>query len=295
MLDPLLVRIEKLHAAGRKALAVLPLSKDQDYFDELADLLRAHILGKQGDLFAEHLEGILASVDDGLSMAATLRALEEDLGERLSEITRDRVERLLTRAYSRGQIDIRRTSRWDFSQTDERIAGWLARDTGYWVGAHWGDSVTTAVQGTLAEHRGESRVKIVEALQEELSGMVRRSNGYWSNMANHVTTRARSFGITEGLVQIGAKVGIFDAVLDSRTSDVCRHMDGKKILVSDMVELRDRLVDAQDPEAVRTLQDWTKLNPDQITQDTVDGRPPIYASLPPLHFGCRSHIIFVDG
>lgn len=287
-----LQRIDRLHAAGHKVLAVHAL-KAGDYFDRIGAGIRRHIIGQQGEIWAERLPAVLDAVSDPVSLAMAITRLEEDLQTALPNATRTRLERYLSRSYLRGQVDIRSSADWEFSRTDEDLVAWLSSDASFWVGQHWGDQVTTTVRDTLTELGSVSREQKVRALRESMTNLVRRSDGYWSNLSNHITTRARSFGVTEGLVAVGARRGIFDAINDDRTSDVCRYMDGKEVLVQDMVALRQQITEAASPEAIRNVQDWKLLTAEEVESRSVAGRPPVYASLPPLHFGCRSHIVFI--
>ena len=162
------------------------------------------------------------------------------------------------------------------------------------MGAHWGDKVSSKIVEAVspAFTEGWTRLKLIEKLKEAFAGEIRRSDSYWSGLANNAVTRSRNFGLTEAASQAGFQRGTIVAFIDDRTSDQCRWLNGKHVLVSDMRQLRDSIITAPNPEAVKELASWLSLA-ELKERVGLDGRLPVSHSLPPYHFHCRTFVLFL--
>ena len=283
-------QIQRVHARGGSIIL-----KADDYYKRQSDKLRAVALSEQGKIFEEHVVGVLQAAEAGRdALDLSLENLDRDLGDRLGEAMREEGARITSRVYSRGMIEILDGGEWEFNSTD-RLALHYLEDTEivYWVGNHWGDKVSTAVKDAVAPAftEGWTRLELIEKLKGTFADQIRRSDSYWSGLAANAVTRSRGFGITEAATQAGLTQGTIRAFLDDVTSDVCRYLNGKKVLVSDMRQLRDSILSAQDPEAVKELAPWLSLE-ELKALVTPEGRIPVSHSLPPYHFHCRSYVEF---
>lgn len=225
---------------------------------------------------------------DKVALQRALKALDEELGEPLADAILASSRAVLNTSYRSGTTEILVTRAWRLNQTDRRAMEWLAKDFTYWVGQYHGDSVSRTLREALepALADGLTRAKAAKLLAEALAPVAARSRAYWENLANHVTTRARTFGQVEGLVRAGATHYRIVAVLDHRTSPVCRVMHGKTFAVAQAVKLRDRLMAAKDPEAVKAISPW--LREAQIEKLSATALARRGFCLPPFHFACRT-------
>ena len=95
-------------------------------------------------------------------------------------------------------------------------------------------------------------------------------------------TRARSFGTVEGLVHGGIERLEIVAVMDERTSDICRELNGRIIDVADAVAVRDRLLDAESPEDVKLVTPW--ISADAAAASSSKDLAAQGVALPSFHF-----------
>ncbi len=106
--------------------------------------------------------------------------------------------------------------------------------------------------------------------------------------ANHVVTRSRESGRVDGYERAGVEYLQIRAVLDHRTSCICRNLHGRIIEVDKARRLRARLMDAKSPEDVKEIAPW-------VPCDGVKGKRsselPEHLALPPYHFGCRTRTV----
>jgi hypothetical protein len=179
-----------------------------------------------------------------------------------------------------------------FDLPDELAADWLRRDTMYWVGdcwqGGWGQQIAAAVRRTVIEQglgRAEGGRELARIMREHFD----RSPDYWQLVAGAAAVRGRSFGNIESFVQAGAKTYRFVAMMDYLTSRTCQHLNGKVWTVKAAVELRDRMIAATDPGAIKDAHPWlpekTVLGMDDAA---LAARGVIF---PPVHGHCRSTLV----
>jgi len=289
-------KVALAHAGAGAGTAGVLKARDP-YFDRLAAEITGAITAAQGDIFANHVQDLLASLELGeagfsRAVAILCNDFRDELGPAVTEDVLDRV--LL--AYTRGTVDMIGTTRWELNLADERALSWMGRDVPYWIGEYWSPQLAGEISQTLAPafSEGLDARTLAARMREVLGDRFNRSDAYWRGFATNVTTRSRNFGVTEGAVRAGFSVGTVNAILDNVTSDFCRSADGKRVLVSDMAALRDGIVNAADPEVIRTLAPWPRSEEvDGIMQQAEAlGSLPQQFSLPPYHFHCRTVIVF---
>lgn len=117
------------------------------------------------------------------------------------------------------------------------------------------------------------------------------SDHYWELTADAITTRSRSFGSIEAMVKADVTQYRWDSVVDHRTSDICRSLDGKVFEVAAAVEVRDAMIAAETPEEAKEIMPW--LKPDEVVDTPVEELQRLGVVLPPAHALCRASIQIV--
>ena len=113
--------------------------------------------------------------------------------------------------------------------------------------------------------------------------------GYWELTADAITTRSRSFGSIEALVKAGATQYEWDSVIDHRTSDICRELDGKVFEVARAVEVRDSMINAKTPEEAKEIMPW--IPEKKFKEMSLAELQSAGVVLPPAHGRCRARIV----
>ena len=79
------------------------------------------------------------------------------------------------------------------------------------------------------------------------------------------------------------------AVMDERTSAVCRQLNGRVIPVATAAGQRDLLMAAQDPEDVKTIAPWVPAKDlEGLSTKAINEQGVI---MPPYHFHCRTQVV----
>lgn len=141
--------------------------------------------------------------------------------------------------------------------------------------------------------QGLGRKEVAKALQAALSERFAQSLSYWQGLSATVLTRSSVMGTTQALIEAKAKTYEFLAVNDERTSEICRHLDGKIFKVEVARDIRDRLLNSKSPEEAKEVAPWPTGDRLQEALGTSNASDlaGMGIAVPALHFHCRSEII----
>lgn len=118
-----------------------------------------------------------------------------------------------------------------------------------------------------------------------------RSVPYWRVVANAAASRAYHYGIAKAADLRQRRAYRIDAVIDSRTTDICLAMDGQVFWLADAVNLLEKVAQAS-PEEVRELMPFIE-NAAEVRGKTAAELRALGHIMPPFHFNCRSTIQFI--
>ncbi len=217
------------------------------------------------------------------------------LGEGLKEAARRPVIEAGHGAYLTGKraVDV------DFSltQPDTNALALLEDQALSWVRDSYENNISAELNAAIKEYfeRGQTRIQLSDNLEELLARTKRpRMMGYFDLLADHITTRIGEMGHVSGYEEAGVESVEVVAVLDDRTSEICRHMHGRIIPVRALSDQRDLLLDAakrHDFEATKRAQPMLSgskamniLAMDRTSDIIGTGG----VALPPYHFRCRT-------
>ncbi len=110
--------------------------------------------------------------------------------------------------------------------------------------------------------RDEIAAELAEAAQAQL---LTRTSAYWEVVAGAFVSNARSFGQLSGFAEAGIQRYRIEAVMDKRTTEVCRYLDDKVFEVGDALRRFDRLDRLERPEDIRREQPWVRTSTDPAT------------------------------
>lgn len=288
--------LAQAHAGAGRLRAIV--KRADPYFDRLADQVAGIVQRAEQNIAEGHARDLIAALQGGPEeFGRAVDILTNGFRDELGPAVTDKVMQRVTLAYTRGTVDVLGTTEWEFNLADERALEWLGKDATYWVGEYYGPAFSSRVSSLMspAFSEGLSLRQLRARLGDALGGEFTRSSSYWQGYANNVVTRSRAFGLTEGATRAGFTYGKITAILDGATSDICRALDGKKVMVADMRQQRDDLVAATDPEAVKRIAPW-RTSPEQVahteSQVATLGHVPQALSQPPYHYHCRTYIVF---
>lgn len=279
---------------------LLKKDKWQIITDQLADMLLTKLSETEKDAINDAIRYIAAgkgSLTDS-EISIVLKNLETRLTSGLEAKLNEEIANFQLRTYEASQAEIAKEAgvKFQFNQTDLRALKWLHEDQMYWIGQYYDDQLrdklTEGVNSVLTD--GLSRDEAGTAMADIFAGQFAKARSYWEGLSDHIVTRSREFGRTEAYVKADVKEYKIVAVIDRRTSKICREMDGRIIPVDKAVELRDRLMSAKNPESVKKIAPWlTDKQVDKKVAGVATDDLPDGLALPPYHWRCRTRTVAV--
>lgn len=250
----------------------------------LLDLLvEADMLGADGQPSAEELTRISAKA-------------EEYLGTGLREAARRPVISAQSAAYMTGRKAVSGID-YSFTRKDIYALDLLRDDMLFWVGKAYDRNFSSWMQQRVKEYfdEGMSRVQLTERIAEKMNVIDPNMKDYIALLADHNTTRVAEMGHVSAYEDAGVEYAKIVAVMDDKTSKICRHLHGRIIPVSAMSAQRDRILSASksrnigaikaaqpmlSPSSGKGLNVMTSARTGEIIEEGI--------GLPPYHFRCRT-------
>lgn len=303
----------------RKAEQLLNALAAAEGFDQIADALNGILAfaweqsGEQAVLaLLEYLDGQPGRLT--ASMIGDMTATMEDImgpqfANRVSPIVRETVGIV----YGMAQEEIRAGMSASFNLPDRRAMTWLHEHEMYWTRTHftreWTERIANlsevAIKNGLSRH--DAGLFFQDTLGEAFAG---ESQQYWELVADAITTRSRSFGSIEAFQKAGITQYRIDAVIDHRTSEICKYLDGEEIetllpdgtvkkyklddvtfSTADAVATRDAMIAAKSPEDAKEIMPWK--SPSFVLGKSTGELASSGIMMPPFHGRCRSRLVII--
>jgi len=274
----------------------------QDPYEQLAASLQDLLLrnwNRQTHLAITNVIRVLKGQEqfiegDLSSMISKLKVL---LGPALADNVATAMDKIQMESYGNGLQGAIESSP-TFHLIDNQAIQWLRDHNVYWVRNHFDRQLQDQVQqlGEQAIREGWTRYEAGKAFEKAFYQKYDpESYRYWEGFANHVVTRSREFGRVSGYERARIKYLQVRAILDNRTSVICRHMNGRIIATEDAVILRNKMLNAETPQDVIKIAPFMNASDAaELTTATMRSKKFAFA-LPPYHFDCRSRTVKYRG
>ena len=152
----------------------------------------------------------------------------------------------------------------DFNAMDRRIINHLKSSQAAYVKDEYGrrlDQFGAEARRIVSEglEAGLGRDDISQGLaQTAQSALVESSPFYWDVVAGAFISNGRSFAQMSSYAEAGIERYIIEAVLDERTTEICRFLHGKTFSVKSALERFDRIEAMENPEDIKQVQPWVR-------------------------------------
>jgi len=176
-----------------------------------------------------------------------------------------------------------------FTVADVKAFEWLAADTNFWIRDAWtnelGGRIAKAAQGALVE--GVGRKELARRLEASLS-QYDEPRSYWNVVASASMVRARSYGAVSGMGGAGVTRFRFRAIMDERTSPICRSMNGQ-IFTIEQGQQHIASVSQTQGQQLKDAAPW--VPPSEVAGKSSADLAAMGVMLPPVHGNCRSTVV----
>ena len=242
------------------------------------------------------LKRLLGMVQGGEISASTMAVMLDTVKETIHAPLDDLVEldRIRDLAYEIGKDGVKKPHGVVNSTelVDQRALEWARKDNKYWIGNHFED-IGDRLREKLPEYiqQGMGSVEAGEQLEQLFGAEYGRNKSYWRGFAASAINRSRTFGEISGYEEAGVATYEILAVMDERTSPVCKFMNGKVFKVKTAANVRDDIINSP-PEMVKTNHPWLSFKDVQnMTDEQLQAAGFV---MPPFHFHCRTTTVMRD-
>lgn len=165
---------------------------------------------------------------------------------------------------------------------DYRALELVGKQNYFWLMEHYGGEVQQGFDGLLnqAYAEGWSRNRLADAMREHFRDLQPASRRYFEGLADHSTRKIREIGRVAGYERAGITHVKVKAILDRRTSKICRCLNGRIVPVATLAAQKERILNAEGKEELKRAAPWLDLG-------AADELPDRYG-LPPYHYRCRT-------
>lgn len=290
-----------MRAAVRTRLARTAVIKDAKGFEALVEQLQKALTGA----FSEAMRrGITVALDRLRDLGAgkftaddgevILRALEREVGaEALASAMREPVVNLSDGLYRMGLAEVSSSvgTSLAFMRPDQDALDVLARANQFWVGNLWDTGPRGKIATLLEEYftTGLTRDALARRLAEDFAGVSANSLHHWRSVANSLATRTREIGRVSGYERSGIQQIKIKAILDDRTTTVCRHLHGRVLTVTGLRGQAEAWMEASSRgDRITAFRVWPFISDDEDLSQTPT-RDLQGVGMPPYHHGnCRT-------
>jgi SPP1 gp7 family putative phage head morphogenesis protein len=253
--------------------------------------------------------GTVESLDFERQMRAVLAEAERILGPELAAELEPATRRYLERAFKTGQAirGVGRTVQTLFDKPRQEAVDWLVRHDRFWIGKVFPEHVRDSFRDTIVQgiDEGLGRKAIGKRLRDLMVGTpeVPGKLELYNRVAAASVNRAHNWGGMFSLEEAGVEEYVFRAVMDERTSQICRDLNGRVFSVPRVMNVVRQALEGP-PSDIENLAPWPTHDPERNDFFIEAGNSRTYlkdksedwladhgVALPPLHGNCRSVVV----
>ena len=270
------LKIEELAELLKEALARTWDQRRRNFILELLERIR--VWGWKQTLKREHIKVIE-------------EMFERYFGESLVDYVQRPIVQFVYSAYETGKFQFS----FPLSEKDLNALKILEDYTNFWLKKAESETVEQKMKARLKQYfkEGITLEDLASRLQEDFEGILKERKHYWKTVATHWASTYRNLGTVISYEQAGIQYAKVVAVLDERTTRICRRMHGKIIEVSALVEEKERVLNnlkrkRKEFKPLVEEKDWERFKKITLRTDGEFYRNKQIPKLPPYHFGCRT-------
>ena len=202
-------------------------------------------------------------------------------------------------AYTEGKKKVCKPFKIDYSLDDADLGALNTLDefNGWYIRDKFSKDTSDIINRELSDllERGGTKREFAQTLETALEDHVTDSKTYWELLADHTLTKIQNMGHVSGYETAGVQYVKIVAVIDNKTTPICRAMNGKVFKVADFRKQYDKIIHAaekHDLKAYKAAQPMVngKAMKGEISEEDIKK---LGIKLPPYHFRCRTtHVAY---
>ena len=231
-----------------------------------------------------------------------LKDIEKTLGQKLESLAEAPILQASMEAYTEGKKKVCKPFKIDYSLDDADLGALdtLSNFNGWYIRDKFSKDTSDIINRELSDllERGGTKREFAQTLETALEDHVTESKTYWELLADHTLTKIQNMGHVSGYETAGVMEVKIVAVIDDKTTPICRQMNGKVFKVADFRKQYDKIIRAaekHDLKAYKAAQPMIsgKAMKGEISDEDIKR---LGIKLPPYHFKCRTtHVAYFEG
>ena len=234
-----------------------------------------------------------------------LKDIEKTLGQKLESLAEAPFLQASMEAYTDGKRKACKPFKIDYSLDDADLGALNTLDefNGWYIKDKMSKETSEIINRELGDllERGGTKAEFAKTLETALEDHVAASKTYWEILADHTLTKIQNMGHVSGYETAGVQYVKIVAVIDSKTTPICRAMNGKVFKVKEFRKQYDKIMAAAEKHDIKAYKaaqpmlgnDANKLAAANNNAFTEDDIKRLGIKLPPYHFRCRTtHVAY---
>ena len=162
------------------------------------------------------------------------------------------------------------------------------RNNFYWMRSEFNDKFQSRLMDiTQKVFEGEiPRAQMAAKLKEEFSNELKMDMSYFEGVSDHIISQSQNIARVNQARKYDAPFYKVVAIMDSKTSDICRSMNGRVIPAEHLERQANAITAAKSMAAKKAAATW-RNEPYLGRSDKMDAS----FGLPPYHFRCRTEVV----
>jgi len=263
------------------------LKADSRSFNALLKVLKKELKNTSDEV----LQGILVTTIDTLrrtenidEAVSFLQKYSATIPETAKAMIAPKIADLTEKLYKVGVYSAETGPSLAFGLKDLDAMEIIGKQNLFWIGNHYDGETKARFDGLLKDffETGYSRKDFAVKVREEMQPWMEEEATYWEGLGDHIATKTKELGRVAGYERAGIEYVKVQAILDDRTSHICRCMHGRIISVNRLREQADNIMSASTKGEMKAAQAWIPSFSGK-TSDLPSG-----VAGPPYHYKCRT-------
>lgn len=270
--------------ADQRESGELPFDKDE----LLLAALLALLMLRSGSRVVSSLRDAMRGGVDARTIERVLTQATPEMRQTFATI-QDEVTAIITRVVGTGVAQIKDGA--VTARVQNRTIEAIVDSVRYFTNDYFERHVIPAVMARVEAYQQTPDPTDLERGLDDIYALLDtrfRNVPYWRMLANLAASRAYHYSLLHSAQSRGLRGYRFVAVLDERTTQLCRSLNGREFWIADAIAAMDRVFDNDDPEAARVYLPW--VNARDIEGLGSADLASMGVLVPPLHPHCRSTI-----
>jgi SPP1 gp7 family putative phage head morphogenesis protein len=193
--------------------------------------------------------------------------------------------------------------KFSFSATDMKNIEQIKKQQVFWLREHYNGSVADRLSDILTQsvENKWTKLELSQELKTHFADIYKGSKPYFEGLAEHTSLRIREFARITNYQKCGATHYQIVAVMDERTSDICRALNGKIFPLKTAMETMNAMYEIaeykdieQAKERLKKLAPFVKESQIEYNAENIPiGVSGTHTPFPPFHWRCRTRTIMI--